>query len=333
MMAHMLRPTPGEQVSLFGYLKKRFFRLILPYWLAVMLFAAGRWCLRLFFGRGDDMPSILDVLAQLLLVQEFLISPERNEKVVPVGYWSMVTIEQFYLVWLSLYGVCMFCFGRSHGYGRAEKAMMLLTFLVCIGSITINLLDLKLIYETSAHGAYFAFHPGFQSQGQQIFLPTYGAYLAMGMLLFWSIREKRGRGLFEIALLYLAFAGVYTGFSRLIKGFLVSLLFIPLARGYHVPDCKVYRWLSFCGQRSYSIYLMHSIAGMFFIMLVWRMAESRDWLAIPLTCGAFAISILAAAIYYRFVEIPCQTRSRRVVYRRKHPAMPFDQAAKGKIRV
>src|SRR5688572_1134930 len=34
MMAHMLRPAPGEDVSLGLYLKRRFFRLIIPYWIA-----------------------------------------------------------------------------------------------------------------------------------------------------------------------------------------------------------------------------------------------------------------------------------------------------------
>ncbi len=49
MMGHMLRPVPGEEVAISGYLKRRFFRLILPYWTAVLLFALYRWVLDWYF--------------------------------------------------------------------------------------------------------------------------------------------------------------------------------------------------------------------------------------------------------------------------------------------
>src|SRR5688500_18643778 len=38
MMAHMMRPVPGEEVSISGYLKRRFWRLIVPYWTAVLIY-------------------------------------------------------------------------------------------------------------------------------------------------------------------------------------------------------------------------------------------------------------------------------------------------------
>src|SRR5271166_4735315 len=88
MMAHMLRPIVGEDVSLSGYVKKRFFRLILPYWCAVLIFVAYRWGVRLILHAATLPPTIGDVFAQMFLVQEFYIAPEQLEKLVPVGYWS-----------------------------------------------------------------------------------------------------------------------------------------------------------------------------------------------------------------------------------------------------
>jgi len=297
MMAHMMRPVPGERISIGGYVKRRFFRLLLPYWVAMAIFAILQWSVGLLSGKTDAMPTIVEVLAQIGLVQEFVIAPDRlvNDTVVPIGYWSMVSLEQFYLLWMACYTICRGIFGRGAGYGRAERAMIVVTFLACIGSLVLLVENVKMKME----------------------LPLFTVYLTLGMLLYWSIRQNVYSALFWVAW-GLLFAGfLYNGNPRMIKALIVAMMFIPLAKGYRAPDCLAIRVLSYCGKRSYSIYLIHSIAGMFFLRLTWRLTEKSDWMALPLSAAAFAVFIAAAMIYYRYQELPCQARAQRVSYRRR----------------
>ncbi len=332
MMAHMLRPVPGENVSIAGYLKRRFFRLIVPYWSAVLLFAAFRWAVRLAF-RADSAPSLTDILSQMFLVQEFFVARDQLEKVIPVGYWSMVSLEQFYLLWLGVYALCLLPFGRAGGkeYGRAERVMASLTFLVCLASLALWVWT----EGTLANGglAWHMAHGTLEVRLMQIEaplqLPLYSAFLALGMLLYWARRQNLFAGYFWVALLALVLAAAFTGHSRLCKAIVAVCIFLPLARGARVPDNRIFRFLAYCGKRSYSIYLIHPIAGIAFISLTWRLTVKSDWLAIPLTLIAVVVSLIASSIFYRFIEVPCQNKSRTVAYRRKTAAVSKPQAVNG----
>ena len=50
----------------------------------------------------------------------------------------MVSLEQFYLIWLGLYAVALAAVGRGHGkgYARAEKLMAFVTFAACMASLS-----------------------------------------------------------------------------------------------------------------------------------------------------------------------------------------------------
>jgi peptidoglycan/LPS O-acetylase OafA/YrhL len=291
MMAHMLRPVPGEGVSLTAYLKRRFFRLIIPFWAAVLIAGLDRWAVRLVFHRGDA-PSLGDVAAQMLMLPEFVNAPSAA-----VGYWSMVTLEQFYLVWLAVYSVCLACFGRGNRdgtYGPAERVMVGLTFAACLASIA--------FYATGTE-------PVFK-------LPRYAGFLTLGMLLYWAARQNVAPAAFLIAVAGVMAAAVLTGYSRLFAALVTCAIFLPLARGFRVPDNALVRGLAFCGKRAYSIYLVHAVVGMRFLSIARRLAAGREWLAVPLLFAALVLSVLAAIIFYRYVERPFQERARRVEYRR-----------------
>lgn len=85
MMAHMLRPVAGQDVRLGRYFVRRCYRLLVPFWVAVLIAAADRWAMYLLFDGGTGRPDLVAVVAQLLLVNEFLRIPEPA-----VGYWSRI---------------------------------------------------------------------------------------------------------------------------------------------------------------------------------------------------------------------------------------------------
>jgi len=301
MMAHMMRPLPGESVSIAGYVKRRFYRLIIPFWIAVLIFVAYRYAIFNFFGRGEGVIPLRDVLAQLFLVLEFFYeSSAAQERVSPIGYWSMISLEQFYLIWLALYACCLAVFRRGSPAGRytaAEHAMVVLTFAAFIASLSCWWLGLE-------HEVRWQ-------------LAVYGVFLTLGMLVYWSVRQRYMSPFFRLAMIGILVSAVWLDASKMYKAIISVSIFIPLARGTRVPDCMLVRFLAYCGKRSYSIYLMHPIFGMAFISLAVKFTGKGDWLAVPILFGAIGVSIVAAAVFFKYVETPCQAKSRRVPYRRK----------------
>ena len=297
MMAHMLRPSPGESVSLALYLKRRFFRLLIPYWVAVLLAAADHWVIHLIFKRGKTPPDAETIVAQLSLLQEAFVEVQEAAQ----GLWSMVSLEQFYLIWLVVYAIVRWFIRPPKvtiGYGRAEKVMALLTFAGCAASAA------ALISHVVS---------GWEPRWQ---LPLYALYLTMGMLLYWGVRQRFAVPLFAIAIAIMIATAIATEKSRPIMALICVAIVAPLARGYRLPKLRVLRWLAFFGQRSYSIYLMHGIVG-------WRVfsfstfASGRgDWVAFPLLAVALIATLLVSMVFYKYVEMPCRERARTVQFRR-----------------
>lgn len=296
MMAHMLRPAPGENVSVRGYLTRRFFRLIIPYWIAVLLAALDRWAVLVVFQRGD-VPAAGDVIAQMSLTQEFFA---HAEDVAPTGYWSMVTLEQFYLVWLVGYWICRKLLGQgTGGYGPAEQAMAWLTLAAGLVSAIVLASD----------------------EWTRFRLPRYALYLSLGLMLYWCVRQRFARVPFVIGLVALAAVAVYTGKSRPIAGLASVALLIPLCRGWRLPSAAVLRFLALWGRRSYSLYLMHPIVGIRLLSFGKFAADGEPAVLLGVLAAAFVGTFIAAEVFYRLVELPCQARARQVNYRgRNNPA-------------
>lgn len=297
MMAHMLRPAPGESVSLGLYLKRRFYRLIIPYWIAVALATADRWLVYLMFKRGGGhLPGALDVFAQLTLLQEYFRVGEAA-----FGLWSMVTLEQFYLLWLAVYAVVCLAFRSGDGssaYGRAERVMAWLTF----GAAALSAAALLVGYDYRWN------------------LPLWLIHLATGMLLYWAVRQRFQIVLFVAVVALLAVVAVETRESRPIKSLLVVAMLTPLARGYRLPKYAVLRGLAWVGQRSYSVYLVHGIVGLRIFSFASKLGKA-DWVPFVLLAVALAGSLLAATLFYKYIELPCRMKARRVQFRRS-PAPP-----------
>jgi peptidoglycan/LPS O-acetylase OafA/YrhL len=291
MMAHMLRPVPGEQVSMLRYLERRFYRLIVPFWIAILLAAADRWAMALFLHATRSGPRPLEILAQLTLTRELF----DVEDAAP-GYWSMVSLEQFYLCFLATYALCLKLYGRtSGGYGKAERMLARVTCVACLLSAAVVSLRIPTRVE----------------------LPQYALYLCLGLLLYWALRAGFAR--IELAL-GLGALGLVIGctlgeLSRPLSAVVGVAALAYLGQGHRLPGGLLTRLLGYCGSRSYSIYLVHAVVGIRVLTLGRFLDPSAIWAVPLLFASACAVSLLSAEVFFRTVEQPWQERARTVSYR------------------
>lgn len=295
MMAHMLRPTSGETVSLIMYLKRRFLRLMIPYWIAVLLATADKWLVFLVLKRGKDLPGVWEVFTQITLLQEFFHVREAA-----IGYWSMVALEQFYLIWLAIYAVIRWLFLSRSGEFNEKSIGSVMAFLTLAGGLA------------SAAVVMFRVEINWE-------LAKFGIYLSLGMLLYWAIRQGRLRWMFAIGVVALAAVAIVTEESRPIKGLLAVAVFVPLARGKRLPKAWLFRSLAYIGYRSYSFYLMHAIVGQRVFSFATKLTSHGDWVAFPFLAVALVLTFAVSLAFYNFVESPCREWARQVKYRRDKP--------------
>lgn len=297
MMAHMLRPVPGVAVSLRAYFLRRCYRLLLPFWVAVLLAATDKWAAYLSFGGGSGRPGLFEIGTQLLLVNEFLGVPEPA-----VGYWSLATLEQFYLLWLTSFAVVRLGTRgptADAAYQRAVARMATVGVVVLLAS----------------EAAFLAAGP------EAVHLTRFAFYIALGSLLYGHARLGIGRWEFRLAVVALVAAAVGFLHSRLAAASVTTGVLYALARGACFPTWTVFGALRFVGRRAYSVYLIHAIVGLRVLSGFRLLSPHGDWLAIPLVAAAGLVSLVAADLFFRFVERPCQNLARRVRYRTPGPSL------------
>jgi peptidoglycan/LPS O-acetylase OafA/YrhL len=297
MMAHMLRPVPGEAVSLRAYFLRRCYRLLLPFWVAVLLAAADKWAAYFSFAGGSGRPSLFDAGTQLLLANEFFGVPEPA-----VGYWSLATLEQFYVLWLGGFAAVRLATRGAMADAAYRRAVARLA--------TVGL------------GVFLASGVSFLTAGPEaVHLAGFAFYVALGSLLYGHTRLGVGRWEFRLAVVALVAAAVGFLHSRLTAAVTTGVLY-ALARGARFPTGPVFRVLRFVGRRAYSVYAMHAIVGLR-VLSGFRLLSSRgDWLAIPLIVAAGIASLVATDLFFRLVERHCQNLARRVRYRTPGPGSP-----------
>jgi peptidoglycan/LPS O-acetylase OafA/YrhL len=290
MAAHMLRPVPGEAVRLGAFCLRRGCRLLIPFGVAVLAAAADRWAAYLLFGGGAGRPSLTDVLAQLLLVNEWLGIPEAA-----VGYWTLVVLEQAAVVGLVALAVAHLgaAGGDSERYRTAYTRMGPVALALFLGS-----------------GAVFLLAPSFPFT-----LPRFGFYISFGVLLYGRTRLGLFKWESTVALAVLIAVTVLTQHSRLTASLVTVGALSALARGVRFPSGFVFGALRYVGRRSYSVYLVHAIVGIRLLSLSKFLNGYGDWAVVPLIGVAAAASLAGAAVFYRWVEFPCQRLAGRFRYR------------------
>jgi peptidoglycan/LPS O-acetylase OafA/YrhL len=290
MVAHMLRPVPGEDVRFGAYFVRRACRLLLPFSVAVLCSAADKWLAYVVFGGGRERPGLAELASQLLLVNEYVGVPEPA-----VGYWTLATLEQFYLGWLAALVLIRWgTFGETAVADHRAAARMGL-IAACM---------------------FFASGAAFLGAGPvAVHFPRYTFYIAFGILLYDYRRLGLHRGLFPATVLAMVTAAVWLQHSRLTAALVAAGVLYALAGGARFPNSRAVRVLRIVGQRAYSVYLVHAVLGIRVLSAARFVVPYGDWLVIPLVVAATGVSLAGAFAFYRLVEQPCQALARRVRYR------------------
>jgi peptidoglycan/LPS O-acetylase OafA/YrhL len=284
MLAHTLRPQPGERAALGLYLTRRCVRLLPPYWVAVLLAAANLWLARLLVGGGKAAPGAGDVAAQMFLVQEAFGVREAA-----VGFWSLVALEQFYLLWLLVVTAVRTLVPGEAARLRAEA---------WAAAAGCGLLVWLFPYSPAAAFA----------------LPMWGGFILLGVLLYRATVQRDGRTPFLLALLAAGAAGYATGDLRFLRGAVAAAALALIGQGFALPRACAFEALRWVGTRSYSIYLVHGTVA----YRVYSLDPRAEKFGGPLVlvAAALVLSLVAGAVFYRFVERPCLEAARRIRYRR-----------------
>jgi peptidoglycan/LPS O-acetylase OafA/YrhL len=287
MVAHNLRPIPGERVSFTRYFLRRCVRLWIPYLVAVLLAALNLWSARIVLKTGQSAPNAFELLAQLTLTQEFFHVHEAA-----LGFWSLVSLEQFYVGWLMI----LFIVSRLF---PSDVLLGLIAFVLGLGSLI--LID--------------QYTPEMQER-LVLHLPFWMAYLFLGILLYDAVCRGKNRLFFALLVLATLFVGFHSETdTRLFKALFSTFVLGLLGTGYRFPNWLIVRGLRFIGQRSYSVYLTHGIVGYRVFSLYPKLAHWGYPALIALLVCAICISLIAALLFYQWVEKPCLKLARRIRYR------------------
>lgn len=138
-LAHTFRPTKAQYLSVPQYVRRRFLRLAVPYWVVVASLFLTAWAANVLLGRSNPLPSTGQVTAAMLFAQDALV-----DKSFPFfTLWSMAPLFQSYLArilgWAS---------PVSDG---SDRFVSFLVFMVSLsGSVAAGLLFYRLVERPSA---------------------------------------------------------------------------------------------------------------------------------------------------------------------------------------
>lgn len=306
LVAHSLRPAEGERVSPGMYLLRRFVRLGIPYMLMVGVAAVNRWA-PVWLGVGANPgPSVNEVLAQMFFVHEVFGYSEAA-----VGYWSLVAIEHFYILYMAILAIVLWtCPSPSHRWGIAYQ-MLWPTFLLCIASAVWWCLSPQFGY---AH-----------SFDSPLRVTKATLYVGLGVLLYWAVRAEFGQWALIATMAAVLITAIYTVRAVPYRAIVTVAIVLPLLKGRKFPQSWLTRGISFVGRRAYSLYLVHVIFGHRMLGLLEKqrirrgMADAWSLLELALT---IAVCIAIAEIFYRLVERPLHRVANRISFRRPIATTP-----------
>lgn len=311
LLAYSLRPVPGARLSIGGYLLRRFVRLVIPLWIAIWLVAANQWLPTLLGISTHTPPSTLrEILIHMTFLDELF--GIRNAA---IGYWSMVSLEQFYI----LYILCFYVVGKLTQFaGKTqlwdhERWMAHLVLMVALSSAGWVIFR----YQTGMPGQD-ATHPELNSPyAAQFKVTTFAMFLCLGILLFWAVRCGFARIHCGLAFAAVLSVGIFAGNNQQLawKACLMAVILIPLSKGIQFPKNWLTRGLAFVGKRSYSLYLMHPIIGYRVLLVDRKLHQLGNWVVIFELIFAVACSIIGAYLFYRFVEGRCLQLAQKIQYR------------------
>ena len=295
-------------------------------------FTAAQMGVELFFIISGFV--ILLTLERSPSVTEFAVA--RFARLYP-AYWLSVLVTAFYVLWVGKYGVTEVLvnatmlqtfFGVTNITNPYWSLALELTFYVgMMGLAKLGLLRqldwLCIVWLVAMAGVRLAglIQPAQDPLLWVLFMPQFGAFFVAGMMLY---RFQSGRGTWLTGLA-LALAVLHALFGRddwahfspaLYSGvmlFCVALVWVAASGRM----ARIFTWppLLALGHWSYSLYLLHCTVANLCVLAVVALGVPRLWSI----AAALPISLAAAALSRRFVELPAQRWIKRKL--RPKPAL------------
>lgn len=279
VIAHSLRNTTVSWDSFKEFCQRRLARLTPPYYASIFLFLANEGY-RTYLGWQDfplniDVPSALGLLSHLTFLQDILGFEHYNE-----AYWTICLEVQFYLSFILLLGF-------SHWLKRRFNCISATAWIFGIWTF------ICLLYNNEILGFSFS---------RPLFVAWQFSFL-LGVYAYWSWQRRChpaiGYGYIGLILVTTPISSAFT-----IAAVLSSSLILAAAQLNKLSSWLSHPILQFLGKISYSLYLTHTVASVFFYGYWLQYAQPTiAWeLAGFLLCLGFGL-ILATAVYY-IVEKP-----------------------------
>lgn len=291
--------TPPPRIGVF--LKNRVLRIVPAFWFAV----AVVW---LRFGVGDS--SLAELLAVPLMVHLYIDGPAAGA--IEHGW----TVDTEWALYLGL-PLCAFLVPRlTRGrLGRRGRIAVVFGGLALLYAVTLGFRALGPV-ETDFQRGFWAigwsFIPGMTLAAleavwaERLRGARWGRPAALAMMAVWVAALAAWERVDEAAL---GRRAVLATLATLLVLGAPMLLQWTTGRSFRTLDNRPIRWL---GERSYSFYLLHTVVGYHVVSVLGTDDARRDLiLTLPVI---FGLSVLAAALSYRYVEAP--------FLRRKTPQAP-----------
>jgi hypothetical protein len=297
-LAHMFRPGEAQFLSVPQFARRRGYRLLVPYWVALAVAYLGLVVWRMVVP-GPPVGHLYDpraVAANLLCVPDVFGQPSPM-----LFFWTVVTLVQTYALWAVGFWVVRFSFlarGTPDYHHRTEGVMIPLTavlMLVCGG----------LTWTESFAGWSWQ-------------LPRWAVYPATGAFAYWAARGRVRMVAFLCVVLLSGLGATASGSPRPLFAATTGLLLVAGHSGWLNIRGRVPAGLATVGRCSYSVYLMHGLVG----VRVWAVCAL---LGLHPTSGlaaglmvllAVAASLCSGWLMYTLVEKPMSRRAAAVSYRR-----------------
>ena len=280
---------PSPRIGTF--LKNRVLRIVPAFWFAIALV----W---IRFGLHDS--SVAEALAVPLMLQLYVESPASGAI---EHAWTIDTEWALYLglpamAWL----VPRVTRERLSRNGRIAVVFAGLGTL-CVASLTLRGLGpVDTDYQRGFWAIGWSFLPGIALAAVEVVWAgrwrdaVWGPRLAYGLMAAWLVAVVAWEQVDEAALGRRAALAALASFLVLAAPLLLQW---TSGRSFRTLDNRPARWL---GERSYSLYLMHTFVG-YHVVRAFGTDEARRDLVFTLPL-VFGLSVLAAALVYRYVESP-----------------------------
>lgn len=269
---------------------RRSIRLDPPYWVTIALeLVLIAVSVRLFPSLRTPFPSVGMILAHLIYAQDIL----RYGHILSI-FWTLCFEIQFYLMFIGL--LVLWEPLRQRLSPDAGKALS-----------TIGLAALFVV--------------SVLMQGGVVRFPIHGLALQrwfeffLGVLTWWAVSD--GISILVVAAAYLAIGAsvMFLHFEAwTLLPVVVSAFILGVAKARKLETMLNGATLQFLGKISYSLYLIHGPVGERCVSLIERLAGNSfgvGW-AIIAFASASAVSLAAATLLWRLVEVPTMRLSKRV---------------------